>query len=239
MKQALCILFALAMVFSLFACQKEKAEGSDESTGNKIQDTADRLPAEPFQSRESDSSVPAQPISFSNLSDLQTFLSSSEKDLESYPAEFREAYSKMTDSFQKAGYLFSAEHPFAECFNETITLYPEAPYEDSGLQFVFQYQKKLIHVYFYLAQDEIHSQTGNDIFRYRDQRFGFPGEAMAFDSENPAFSHAQLFRLSDDSYQVWTFVDGSYYALIRSDLPGETLSAFIKNLTFQQVPLES
>ncbi len=182
--------------------------------------------------------APPQPIRFDSAQDAAAFLR--EPNLNDKNEEERLAYQKMADAFQKDGFLTIITHETAPYYDGSVTLYPEANYEDIGSHIFFQYDGELYQVIVYLMAPGISARE--TIEAYYEERMGNALSITATASvDHPTVRRVVFTELANPQKLCSAaLLDENHYLVVRADQENatqQTMLSFIEGLRFDRLPI--
>jgi hypothetical protein len=187
--------------------------------------------------------APPQPILFNTLEDAIAFIHN--PDLSNYNENFQNAYQNMITEFQDDGYINTVTHNVAMKYDNTVTLYPEATYEDVGIHYLFVFNKELYQVVIYTikaGEEYVMDPQTETIVDYYSKRWGSDCAVSSAQPTNNALVPMVFFtETADGRICAQSLIDEGHYMVVRAKSDAVNISdlvAFIEGLKVERIALE-
>ena len=227
----ICILAIIPLISACAACDK---------TNNNTNQSPE-IPAhteQPFPHE-----TPPQPIEFDVLASAISFVI--DRDLSEYRKEWQHSYQSMIEILSANSQLLIASHSNANKIDDSVTLFPEAQYEDVGVGVWFKYEGVSYQVIIYSIKTETEykvNQETEDITDYYEKRFGTPENYPYeyFDTNNLQIPQIVIRTIGADNSKLSArgLIDDTHYIVIKTKAEKTALLSFVDGLLIDSVPLK-
>ncbi|MBR6769222.1 MAG: hypothetical protein IKM34_07040 [Clostridia bacterium] len=224
------------LLFLMTGCSnKDNYEKDWDGTSGVSDDVENPSNSDNPESPKPDSSTaPIQPIHFSSIQEMITFIDDPYAKTNSYPEREKDQYLDMTKSFKASGWIYSVTTVDGQKAND-IAIYPKTTYEDSGFSYYFVYNDKSIQVLIYKIEELSNTTQRLNMRVYIDERFGFEGIKTEMDNVNNIYLDSPLFWAGKSMNSIWGFLDEKYYMVIKSELSQEDMKSFVSTIKLERI----
>ena len=233
--KSITVILVLLIVF-LTSCSNPHNSISGATTATSVQNNSDKP--------HSGWPPPPQPILFDDIDAAIAFVKNPVF-RNHWNDDFRAAYRQMVSVFQNDGYITTVSHSTATVFDNTVTLYPEATYEDIGVHYYFWFNEKLYQVLIYTVKEgddysiDLQTETVSD---YYNKRWNVEVEFDDVGSTQHPLINSVYFNHSDE-LRLWalSMLDETHYVVVRGnkdEVDKSMLVEFIEGLSFDKAEIE-
>lgn len=226
------ILFVVAFLIS--ACATNSTPKSDTAWPTILSQQTGQLSQEP---------AGALPIVFDTFASAVEFVKN--PNFSDYYNKWQGSYRAMVERLFVDGQLLIASHTSANKLNDSVTLYPEAEYEDVGIGFWFKYDDISYQVIVYRIKDgaeyTLDTET-ESIIAYYEKRLGVP---QKYDYEYVNTNNLQMPKmmihkidLDEGRYSADCMVGDTHYIVIRTEADKAALLSFVDGLQIDSISLD-
>ena len=183
---------------------------------------------------------PPSPKQFNTMDDAIAFIKN--PDLTKFKSDFRDDYQKMVETFKEDGYVTTLTHSVATPLEGYVTLYPQTPYEDIGVDYDFRFKGVTYHILIYNIREgfSVNKQTETVLDYYAKKRGKVPPVLETASTKNASLPSIMFFE-TPYTINADALIDEGHYINVRVELNKATTAEiveFIEGLSLGKIPIE-